>query len=695
MKKQILLLAMLCFVLSIHAQCYLANPTEAITFGSKAVPTNSHKMVQVNGTQGHDYFTFEADTNYTYIFTSIDVAGGFSNSLDVQLTVTDKSQGLVVPGAYNQGFNDDFNAALGNYEALLIWRPTHNDTFRLLVTKYQGGGCQELGNNEFVNIAFTKVAAKQNIAFCSMVYDSLWSNANNWIHVQGTSNQQHGKPSDLTPYHVLLWYQRVNIWQPRRMMVETDTCNSLTMMFENHLVINNSLMVRDSFSYYLSHVGFGSTIEGPGAVSVGHSIHLHQIQPKTLHIHGLRNQKVQLIGERGIPPLPNEIDTLIMDNPAGVEIYNWLEFDWITFRRGVIALASGGINDFRRLVLKKGFDGASSLSHIKSFTKPHFSWGFQDVQYYVGNGNLDTIPIGTGTRYRPICLRPNNWGNYIMEVWYDELTSPSTYSVENTLDHISSLEQWSFDYVDDLLFPGQPLFGNIETVVSLNWDAGSAVNPSYVQDLRVTYLDNNGIWVNKGNNSTSRGWVQSDSFDVPIVASVTLASTSADNPLPIEFSDIEAYTTNLGIRLEWEFTAQEGRQFYIERSLDGNLFEQIDHIAIPDREEASWVDLSPYRGKNHYRIVYVDVNGSLQRSSVVNAIWKSSQVLAISSRVGAMLIFSIDKKENPQVFSLWSMDGKKLFSKSISGNTAAINMNQYPSGFYVARVGEEHLVFRW
>ena len=91
--------------------------------------------------------------------------------------------------------------------------------------------------------------------------------------------------------------------------------------------------------------------------------------------------------------------------------------------------------------------------------------------------------------------------------------------------------------------------------------------------------------------------------------------------LPITWLSFEAQKKGEASDLKW-ITAQEFNNagFFVERSADGRHFELIGNVpAITeprDVNEYSFVDATPYRGLNYYRIRQVDHDGQTYYSPV-------------------------------------------------------------------------------
>ncbi|MEZ4686664.1 MAG: hypothetical protein R3B47_11535 [Bacteroidia bacterium] len=428
-------------------------------------------------------------------------------------------------------------------------------------------------------------------------------------------------------------------------------------------------------------------------LAVNQALDLSAIRVRNIHFTASQNRRSGLYGNWGSPPFPHEFDTVIMESPMGMYIENFIMIDYIKFRRGIIEhKPTHSINDFRRLILTGSHDGASDSSHIKSFEKPYFSWGFQDQRFYA-IGETE-IPIGNGTRYRPISIFPADYSRYEMEVYYYQpspLLPPPPVASGSGLDHVSMMEGWTVEYLNDVSPLGvNPVSSPVETFITLHWDQYSGVSPAYVQDLRVAVETGNGDWANRGQRSYSGSWVRSDSFDLDFYANIRLASASNNNPLPLGFESVDARAIAEGIRLDWVAEATEG-ECIVQRSLDGQLFEQL---AVLPGGSTGWLDTKPREGENVYRLVLRDENGRQFPSPVVSAFWKNGFSFQLINQSEQQLMFSTSGR--PGIIQIISHEGKVITEKAVYENQNRVMLPFHAShGSYLARMGREVVRFRW
>ncbi len=232
-----------------------------------------------------------------------------------------------------------------------------------------------------------------------------------------------------------------------------------------------------------------------------------------------------------------------------------------------------------------------------------------------------TFPIGKNSNYRPASLTPvAGLGNDAFRAEYFPATAPNTPAVlfgptlAPTLDHISECEYWQIDRT----------FGSTSAFVTLSWDAATSCGVTLLPDLRVARW-NGSLWEDQGNGGTTgnllSGTVTTTGAQ-PNFSPWTLASVSAENPLPIELMYFVARPEGAQVKLEWATASErDNAHFTVERSADGLVFENV--LQRPGAGNSSSVityddlDRAPLPGVSYYRLRQTDSNGESTVSPVV------------------------------------------------------------------------------
>nr|MCU0359051.1 T9SS type A sorting domain-containing protein [Cyclobacteriaceae bacterium] len=237
----------------------------------------------------------------------------------------------------------------------------------------------------------------------------------------------------------------------------------------------------------------------------------------------------------------------------------------------------------------------------------------------VGNQAF-TFPVGNNGFFRPISISAPTTNTHAFTARYFNqnhlLGSPAVW--DPSFFTVSSCEYWTLDRNT----------GASNVFVTLSWNE-SACNPGYITNpatLRVARWTGTN-WVNQGNGGTTGTAVNGTIITSSAVTSFspfTLASTTPENPLPIELVYFRAKRTpEKLVYLEWT-TALEinNERFEIERSTDGLNFQKL--YEMPGAGNAnqpitySWIDRFPLLGISYYRLKQIDFDGQFSYSDVVS-----------------------------------------------------------------------------
>lgn len=165
----------------------------------------------------------------------------------------------------------------------------------------------------------------------------------------------------------------------------------------------------------------------------------------------------------------------------------------------------------------------------------------------------------------------------------------------------------------------------------------------------------------------------------------------------IDFTGKESGGKNI---LNWN-TASEtnSSHFNIERSTDGYNFNSIGRVNAAGysatESKYSFTDAFPVEGKNFYRLVMTDKDGSFQYSKIVVISNKANNTIGItyinlsSGANTATLILSSTKKQ-PANLSIIDISGRTIYNSGIQllegNNTITKDIRNIPKGIYYIRL---------
>ncbi|MES1219852.1 MAG: T9SS type A sorting domain-containing protein, partial [Bacteroidota bacterium] len=251
--------------------------------------------------------------------------------------------------------------------------------------------------------------------------------------------------------------------------------------------------------------------------------------------------------------------------------------------------------------------GASNISFVNVKVQ---KIGKDVFTFPVGKINVGYVPCG-------ISAPANTTDAFTAEYKRNSATALGGITAAGLL-RVSACEYWQLDRTT----------GSSSVNVTLSW---SGVNPcnaaAYVTQLSsllVAHFDGTN-WNAAGKTSTS-GNASAGTITWNAVSSFspfTIGSNSAsENPLPVKFSAVKAFSVNTGNRIEWTNLTEENLQGYeVERSGDGTSFNTIEKVSpkANDGQQQNYATTDNHilNGTNFYRIKAVQTDGSYIYSAIV------------------------------------------------------------------------------
>jgi len=168
-----------------------------------------------------------------------------------------------------------------------------------------------------------------------------------------------------------------------------------------------------------------------------------------------------------------------------------------------------------------------------------------------------------------------------------------------------------------------------------------------------------------------------------------------DAPLSLELINFTATPENDEVLLKWETLSEvDHAYFYIERSSDGANYEKIgiehsqgDNTSV---NYYSFVDESPIKGNNYYRLKMIDQAGSTSFSKIELANIKTEQVsVQVIPNPVSGSEFTLDYYGSaPSVtYEIFDVFGKRMRENTIGVNeNKTINVSDFSDGVYFIRV---------
>ncbi len=285
--------------------------------------------------------------------------------------------------------------------------------------------------------------------------------------------------------------------------------------------------------------------------------------------------------------------------------------------RNVLDLSSGRINTSATSLLSMRAGSSWINATDNSFVNgPMEKIGLTDFTFPVGKGN-DLRPCGV-----------QGVTGVATSAFKAEYFPVDAYTIgipmEPTLHHISQCEYWTIDRSAS----------TPNATIVLTWEAPASCGVDMLTELRVARWDDTalpapGLWRDRGNGGAS-GTILAGSIPTAASESIfnatltpwTLASITANNPLPITLVRFTAEPEGAVVKLRWTTASEyENELFTVERSRDGLHFEPV--MDVPGARysnvplDYAELDRSPYPGLSYYRLRQTDFNGESTLSQVV------------------------------------------------------------------------------
>jgi len=378
------------------------------------------------------------------------------------------------------------------------------------------------------------------------------------------------------------------------------------------------------------------------------------------------------------------LDNLTIDKASNsLQLDNELQISGVlTFIDGtIVSDHADAATEFIHFLDGASHSGASDASYIDGVVRK------------TGNDAFD-FPVGDNGFLRPISISaPANAADHFTA--YYSQADPATIgtALETGLDHISPCEYWVLNRTG----------GSSDVEVTLSWGA----NCSGVENLceiEIARWDG-AEWASEGNGGTtgttaSGTLVSGSSCTTPAAVTnfspFTLASTTSDNPLPIELLSFEVTKCGFSACISWQTSTEVNNDFFtVERSKDGISWESIDEIKGAGNSTSALnyetTDYKPYQGISYYRLKQTDFDGKFTYSKVedleINGIENGQTIVYPIPAIDQITI----KGELIEVekFRIFTTSGLDVTSKVkvLNNNKLSLNLDvrRLQQGVYIIR----------
>jgi hypothetical protein len=321
---------------------------------------------------------------------------------------------------------------------------------------------------------------------------------------------------------------------------------------------------------------------------------------------------------------------------------------------------------------------------------PNIRIGFR----WVNNGN----GVGTDPSFAVDDIRLSGAG--ATETFTAEYFRANPQAVYNNvvnapIDHISQCEYWTL--TRDA--------GSSARTVTLSWDANSC-GVTLLADLTVARF-NGSSWDDRGNGGAT-GTFTAGTIPTSAVQTdfgpFTLASTSFQNPLPVEFLSLDAKWKNQTVEVNWSTATETNSDYFlIQRSATGQLFENIGSLKAAGNssslKEYIFSDHHPKTGTSYYRLQQFDFDGRFEitpavavKSPEANQLLKIISITAPTNghTLTATILFPEAGKYRLEILDIAGRLIHSTLQEAITGEQPiVISTPLNTKGIYFLRIGSE------
>lgn len=308
-------------------------------------------------------------------------------------------------------------------------------------------------------------------------------------------------------------------------------------------------------------------------------------------------------------------------------------------------------------------------------------------------GDTDfTFPIGDADIHRAARLESITGGGSVAftaryrrenpELTVGALTAPTT------LHHVSHCDHWSIDRSA----------GTPDARVVLSWGSPDScvVTAGALGELRVARW-NGTNWDDRGNGGTT-GTVAGGTVSSAAVETAfspwTLASVTANNPLPIELLAFSATAAGAVVDLRWSTASeQDNHYFTVERSVDNQAFDAV--LEVPGAGNSQQVlhyadvDRWPLNGLSYYRLRQTDLDGTTTVSGSVPVYFTDRDARELTVVQGAEGTFVLHGFATGSTLEVLDLTGRVVARSTVfAEGLAPVPTERLPHGVYVLRIND-------
>jgi len=180
-------------------------------------------------------------------------------------------------------------------------------------------------------------------------------------------------------------------------------------------------------------------------------------------------------------------------------------------------------------------------------------------------------------------------------------------------------------------------------------------------------------------------------IDIPNVTQFSpWAAASDSSPLPIELLSFDGKEEEEGIRLDW-VTASElnNSHFSLSRFSEFSAEKELTTVFGAGNSSSlnsySYLDDSPDRGWNYYRLTQVDFDGTSSDEGLLALRWEPQSSFGMISYQWNLsgLVLTLSEYENPLMLRLYDLQGRLIYADQVFGALQFIPFSPDTQGIYL------------
>jgi len=274
-----------------------------------------------------------------------------------------------------------------------------------------------------------------------------------------------------------------------------------------------------------------------------------------------------------------------------------------------------------------------------------------------------------------------------------EVTNNTNYDVTDDID-LSGITV-DLGNNSDLVFAGNV---TVDASTSFTGNGNASVEASGIVASNSSGQGTGGLTLADLNAAIAAGATTlTEALQAACQANATCASTcvaDASCNLPVEMLYFKGKITESNeVSLMWATASEENNaHFEIQSSTNGKIFNTIEKIegsgTTIEQKEYQWLDVSPSKGMNYYRLKQVDMDGKYEYSNIIAIDYliksKRDKLIVAPNPASHILSYQFEDIESIQSVQVFNIQGQLVLENITIDNQ--ISVESLSSGIYLLQL---------